>query len=562
MGVAATRHEERAMAALGQLVGAATYFEAHQSVHYAGVLLSLPALEEQGLGTLIDAYDELGGYYSLRHVVLLLAKMALCRIKSPEQLKNHAPGELGKILGLDRAPEVKCLRNKIQRMVGQQKARTAQEKLLAYWLGNQWTDLFYIDGHVRVYHGYKAQLPKRYVARQRLCLAGSMEYWINDQQGLPLFSVMGELTEKLKQAISDQLLPLLLETTKSFVNEQTLESQPEMPRFTLVFDREGYEPAFFGQLWKQHRVAVITYRKNVTDLWDTECFSDMEISKLYQNVTMRICERQTTLSGHDFREIRALSGNGHQTSIITNNHVLETAMIASKMFSRWNQENYFRYMLQEFDLDRVIEYGYEAENQEKTVINPLYRKASQKLKKVKEKKARLQAKMYALIEEHLDKDLDQVSKALAKQVRTSEKITDYEQQIEQLLKHRSTFTSRIAVKDMSGENKQYNRLKKESKLLINIIKMIAYRAETTLVNLIKPYYVNNDKDGRTLIKEIFTTPADIYPDYENKTIKVTLHSLSSPRRNKAVKNLCQILTDTQTIYPGTELKMIFKSIAV
>ncbi|MDT9227006.1 MAG: hypothetical protein P5683_26100, partial [Limnospira sp. PMC 1279.21] len=71
-------------------------------------------------------------------------------------------------------------------------------------------------------------------------------------------------------------------------------------------------------------------------------------------------------------------------------------------------------------------------------------------------------------------------------------------------------------------------MKKESKLLINIIKMIAYRAETTLVNLIKPYYVNNDKDGRTLIKEIFTTPADIYPDYENKTIKVTLHSLSSP----------------------------------
>lgn len=549
------------MAALGLLAQAPTYFESHQSVQYAGVLLALPALAEQGLDTVVETYDELGGYYSLRHVALLLSMMPLCRIKSPEQLKNHAPGELGKSLGLDRAPEVKCLRKKINRMVGQQKAQPAQKKLLAHWLGQQWTDLFYIDGHVRVYHGNKAQLPKRYVARQKLCLAGSMEYWVNDQQGLPLFSVMGELTQKLKEAIKDQLLPVLLQQTEPFVNEQTLSQQSAMPRFTLIFDREGYEPAFFGQLWDQHRVAVITYRKNVTDLWEAESFSDMEISKLYQCVTMQICEKQTTISGIVFREIRSLSKNGHQTSIITNNHVLDTAMIASKMFSRWNQENYFRYMLQEFDLDRVIEYGNEPENQEKTVVNPLYRKTSQQLKKVKEKKARQQAKMYALIEEHLDKDLDMVAQAMNQQAQITEKILDYDQQIEQLTQQRSGYTARVTIKDMPDE-KRYNQLKKESKLLINIIKMIAYRAETTLVNLTRPHYVNNEKDGRTLMKEIFTSPADIHPDYEAKTITITLHSLSSPRRNKAARELCSILTDTQTIYPDTDLKLIFKSIAV
>lgn len=540
---------------------APTYFKAHQSVQYAGVLLSLPALESQGLSTLLNTYDALGkGYYGLSHVVLLLSLMALCRIKNPEQLKNHAPGELGKLLGLDRAPEVKCLRDKISRLVAQEKAEAAQQQLLSFWLGQQWCDYYYIDGHVRIYHGNKAQLPKRFVSRQKLCLAGSTEYWVNDQQGLPLMSVVGELNQKLKDAITEQLLPVLLEQSKPFVSEQVLLEKPNMPRFTLVFDREAYEPAFFDQLWENYQVAVITYRKNVTDLWEEECFTEMEISLFSQNVTMHICEKEVVLSGVVFREVRRLSENGHQTSIITNNMIIDTAQIASKIFSRWNQENYFRYMLQEFDLDRVIEYGHEPEDEEQVVVNPQYRKASQQLKKEREKKARLQAKLFAVIEQYLDQDLESITQSLAEQAKINEKLQQHEQQINQLTQQRTQFPARIALKDMP-EEKRYNRLKKESKLLINIIKMIAYRAETALLNLIKPYYANNEKDGRTLLKEIFTSPADIYPDYENKTLTIKLYTLSNPRRNKAVKELCQILTDTQTIYPQTDLKMIYKTIA-
>ena len=561
MGVAASRIDERVMVSLGRLTQASTMFEANQSVQYAGVLLSLPALESQGLTTLMENYDELDGYYGLSHVLLLLSMMALSRIKSPEQLKNHAPGELGKLLGLDRIPEVKCLRGKISQLISQQKAQSIQEKLLSYWMGKQWTDLFYIDGHVRVYSGDKAQLPKRYVSRQKLCLAGSMEYWVNDQQGLPLFSVMGELSQKLKDAIIEQLLPVLLTQSAPFVDEQLLEQHPLTPRFTLIFDREGYEPAFFVKLWTEHQVAVITYRKNVTDLWEEESFKQMEIPSFHQNVTMRICEREIVLADYPFREIRCLSDNGHQTSIMSTNKVLTTPLIASNMFSRWNQENFFRYMIQDFDFDKVIEYGYEAENQMKTVVNPLYSKLSQQLKKLKEKKSRLQAKIYAHIEDDLVKDLDTIAQSLAQQAQIHEKIVQFDQQITLLTQQRKEQPARISLQDMP-EDKRYNRLKKESKLIINIIKMIAYRAETTLLNLIRPHYINHHKDGRTLLKEIFTTPADITPDYQNKTLTITIHSLSSPRRNKALIQLCQILTDIGHIYPGTDLTMIFKSMAL
>ncbi|WP_373494344.1 putative transposase, partial [Aquiflexum sp.] len=77
-----------------------------------------------------------------------------------------------------------------------------------------------------------------------------------------------------------------------------------------------------------------------------------------------------------------------------------------------------------------------------------------------------------------------------------------------------------------------------------------------------PHYANSQKDGRTLFKEIFTTPADICPDYLNKTLTVTIHSLSYPRRTRAAGELCKTLTETKTIYPGTDLKLIFKSMAV
>src|SRR5690606_2616550 len=201
------------------------------------------------------------------------------------------------------------------------------------------------------------------------------------------------------------------------------------------------------------------------------------------------------------------------------------------------------------------------ENPDKTVVNPPYRKISNQLKKAREKKARLQAKMFAAIEEHLDSDLETVAACLGEQAAINEKIQEYDKLITGLGGQRNSILSRVAVRQMP-KDKRYNRQKKESKLLINIIKMMAYRAETAMVNLVRPHYANSDKDGRTLLREIFTSPADIFPDYGNKTLTVVLHSMSNPRRNRAVAELCTTLNETQTIYPQTELKIIFKSIAI
>ncbi len=105
MGVACTRPGERVLAAVGMLQGAPTRFEECRDVSFGGVLCALPALVANGLFQhLQKTLPSLGGYYTTLQVVTLLAYMALCRIKTVEQLQYEAPGELGKLMGLDRVP--------------------------------------------------------------------------------------------------------------------------------------------------------------------------------------------------------------------------------------------------------------------------------------------------------------------------------------------------------------------------------------------------------------------------------------------------------------------------
>ena len=120
-----------------------------------------------------EKYFELPpGFYRLDSIFLVLAFMALARIKSVEKLRYCSPGEWGKLLGLDRIPEAKTLREKIG-ILSQQ----GEPYKWAGELGREWMEMepeeagvLYIDGHVRVYNGHQTELPRHYVSRQKLCL--------------------------------------------------------------------------------------------------------------------------------------------------------------------------------------------------------------------------------------------------------------------------------------------------------------------------------------------------------------------------------------------------------
>ena len=555
LGIATTNIGGRLLASAG--IGPVNpVFEAHNGLDYGGVLFLLPALLMQGLLSIKETHELKAGYYGINSIVLTLALMALCRIKNPEQLKQHKPGELGRLIGLDRVPELKCLRKKINELVEQNHSKELNDKLLQHWMPDDEENVFlYADGHVSIYNGYLANLPAKYVSRQKLCLSATTGFWLNDQQGNPLLVFTGELSEKLQNAIEDNLIARLVESKAIAIPQEITDSTPAV--CTIVFDREAYQPSFFMRLWTKYRIAVITYRKNVKDKWEEESFKDHSITIGLHKKTMQLCERKTELGGHQFREIRCLTETSHQTPVITTHPALPTVTVAYAMFSRWTQENFFKYMISDYNFDHIISYGTEIIDEKKKVVNPEYRKLNYQIKKEKEKKQRLQASFMAGVEKNFDHSLDTIALVQDKQMSLVETMEAKQQLIDSLIIKRNSMPGTIMLSEMP-EKKRYNKLKTESTLLISIIKMICYRAETALANQIN-FYNRAEDEKRMLIKQIIQTPVNIMPDYKNKTLTVTLHTLSTPRYNQIASTIATLLNQTETIFPGTELLLIYKT---
>ena len=132
-----------------------------------------------------------------------------------------------------------------------------------------------------------------------------------------------------------------------------------------------------------------------------------------------------------------------------------------------------------------------------------------------------------------------------------------EQQIETLVNQRAEIPCKISIAQMP-ESKRYNQLNQESKLLMNNIKMICYRAETAFAGLLAPHYKRAEQEIRMLIKSIINTPINMEVDLENEQLRITLYPLSNQRSNEAVSKICETINQTNTIYPGTNLRLIYK----
>ena len=287
------------------------------------------------------------GFYSALHILILLGFMALARIRRPEGLRHVPPGELGKVVGLDRAPEVRTLREKIAVMADNGTPEQWMRELSRTWMeaDPQEAGYLYVDGHVRVYHGSGTLLPRRYVSRERLCLRGTTDYWINDALGRPFFVVSQTLNDGFASALLNEIVPELLASVPGQPSEADLATDPLLHRFVVIFDREGSHHSLVSDLWER-RIGAVTYRKAVDDRWGESEFIETDVPVPGGGSTrMKLAVRETVLSAGKnsipVREVRRLTRTGHQTAIITTARRLSDPVVAGRMFSRWCQENYF-----------------------------------------------------------------------------------------------------------------------------------------------------------------------------------------------------------------------------
>jgi hypothetical protein len=559
MGRGACAAEARAAASLGALTAVAPNFQAALDVPNGGVLCALPALLAVGLLASAERFFTLPkGYYGLDSLFLLLAFMALARLKSIESLRYVAPGEWGKLLGLDRVPEVRTLRQKIHRLAQNNQPAQWSAELCRQWMeaAPEQTGLLYIDGHVRVYHGSQTRLPRHYVARQKLCLRATCDYWVNAMDGQPFFVIHQAVDPGLIQAVEQDILPRLQRDVPGQPSAEALEDDPLRHRFTVVFDREGYSPDFMRRM-KTQRVACLTYHKYPGEDWAEEEFQARPVKLANgQVVEMKLAERGTCLSNRLWvREFRKLTERGHQTAILATDYRSDPAPLAAALFARWSQENFFKYARQHYNLDRLVDYGTEAMAETVRVVNPAYRRLDGQVRSTTGKLNRLLAQFGAM---NLDATIEpeQVEPFLHKKAALQETIDLLQNEVQTAKAARKATPKHITMGELP-EAERFKQLSTQSKHLVDTIKIIAYRAETAMANSLRQHLSHPD-EARSLLQALYRTEADILPDLQAGTLTVRLHHLANASSDVAVQKLCDELNETETLFPQTNLRLILK----
>jgi transposase len=548
------RSLDRCMARLGLLEDAAPLFADAESLPRAGALLAMPLLVRHGLvETFAKVYHSIGpAFYGLRTIVVTLFLAALLRIKRPEHFKEYAPQDLGAILGLDRAPEVKTVRRKFARMAALGRGKQLMEELARRRIAadEQRVAFLYLDGHVREYHG-KFPLFEAKKAQRQVVTPAATDTWVHDAQGEPLLVVTSEVNAKLTQVLE----PILADVRR-LVGDQR--------RMTAIFDRGGFSPRLFARLIASG-FDVITYRKGKVKKLPTQRFATQrqKIDGAWREYT--VCDRPRVRVGplpaagkeprkrakaHKrylwMREVRVMRDDGRQTPILTNRHDLSGVTVAWRIFHRWRQENYFKYAGDEFALDALVEYGAEELPKATDRRNPQWLQLTRRLKAARAEVARLQNELgqeAAANDEARRRTMRGFKIAhagLRRQLQKAEAL------VERLRKQRKATPKRIQAGDLK-------MLKTEKKLIADAIKMAAYQVETELLGMLQDHYARAGDEGRTLLHAVLQSPARL--EVAEGELRVTIARQSSPHRTAAIAGLCAQLDALALSFPGTHLRL-------
>ena len=542
------------------------------------------------------------GFYPLETIFLVLAFMALARLRSVEALRYEPPGEWGKLVGLDRIPEVRTLRAKLGLLCAEPAPTAAWSGALAQdWMAAAEpasAGVFYADGHVRVYHGALTQLPRRYVTRERLCLRGTTDYWVNALDGRPFFVVTRPVDPGLVTVLREDIVPRLLADVARLARgpvaaprvadpagaalpvaapsaePRTIAltpaaalpavspaaagpaERPAPPRFTLVFDREGYSPAFFAEL-KTLGVAILTDHKFPDADWPPGEFAPHTVTLAHgEQVTMDLAERGTRLpNGLWLREVRRRGADATQVSILATDYACALGPIAVRMCARWCQENFFKYMREHFALDRLVEHGTAPLPETTRVVNPAWRRLDQAVRR----ETALLHRHHAAFGAHTLSPAPEPPELETWQRRQGELTATLAQaaaRVAELKTQRKNAPRHVELQALPAEER-FARLRPTRKHLVDTIKLVAYRAETAMAHLVRETLARPD-DARTLLRELYRTTADLQPDPAHKTLTVRLHPLATRAHDTTVRALCAELTATETTFPGTDLRLVYE----
>jgi hypothetical protein len=377
--------------------------------------------------------------------------------------------------------------------------------------------------------------------------------------GQPFFAVERPIDHGLLEVLRSDVVPRLLRDVPGQPTGEELEADRYRARLVIVFDREGYSPESFKEMWQTHRIACITYHKDPKDDGPTTEFMAIEPMLPHgERVALQLAERGTWIgdrkSGLWVREIRKRTESGHQVSLISTVFGGSAPADSVRLFSRWSPENFLRYMMQHFAIDLLNEYRTEEIPETKRpVVNPKWRELDRRRRAVKSKLTHRQAR-FAALSLHPESDEAAQARWEKRKAESVEAIEQFEQELTAINDQLKTTPGPLKWDELPATEK-FERLAPSRKQPVDTVKMIAYRAETAMAAIVREELARPD-DARSVLRDLFGSEADLLPDVDQHRLHVQVHPMSNPRSDRAIAHLLEHLNAAELTYPGTSLKLI------
>ena len=478
-----------------------------------------------------------------------LVFLALAGEPRAEGATRVPPAALGRVLGLDRAPEVKTIRRKLGELAAAGKAADLIMALARHHTAARPDALgfLYVDGHARVYYGTRT-VQKTYVARLKFPAPATMETWVTGQDGDPVFMVVAEPSDSLAGELR-RLLPDL----RAIVGEGR--------RVTVCFDRGGWSPALFADITTAG-FDLLTWRKGPAPDLPAEVFTTVactddrgrahEYELADSTAELGISEGprkgQTVTLRQVTRLVPAKGGGTRQIHVLTSRDDLTAGEVYWRMSARWREENYFRYARTRFALDALDSYAAGPDDPDRMVPNPARKAAAARIRAAEAAaQAAETARDATLLELRSPAPgqaaylTNQVINALASPVEAALRELDEADQAA------AAIPARVPLGTLSPD---MVRLETEVKQIIHAIRMAAYNAETALAHALHGHYARAADEAYAVIREALAVSGDIQPG--DGELLIRLDPLT-PRRTQALAALCDQLTAAGARYPGTGL---------
>jgi transposase len=506
---------------------------------YLGAALYYPALQALGL---LEAARECfrlpnSELFGVRAITLSLFYLSLFGKTTVEAAKHLRRWEFGPLVGSGRAPAVKTLRRKLAELVKQAQAGRFGEILSRRWVeqGLVATAYLYVDGHMKLYTG-KRKLAEVWNSQRRMPLPGVLNYFVNDPQGRPLLFVTEEANASLARA-----MPRIVSAIKEVLGERA---------FNVIFDRGGYDGKLFKWL-REQKIGFITYQRGNPNL-PVERFRRRECRFEGRRVRVRLAEDTVKVAGSGpWRRIVIRTKDGQQTPILTSlGPELGAARIASLMFARWRQENFFRYMREHHGLDQLLGYAYAEADGTRLVANPERKTIDRKLKACRQELAGLRSELgQAVLDEPRDGGRTAHGLKIAQKGAVS-KLRVLEGQIAELSETRKALPEKVPVAEIGP--REVMRL--EQKAIIDRIKISAYNAEEWLLDRLIVHYPK-PHEIRGLLRSFAELSGEI--STTDGSVLVTLDPPDTPHHRRALRGLCQELNRVGARFPGTDFPVTY-----